>query len=152
MDVNAQRLSFCKNNLGIQYTINPATEDAVAQLAAITIGDMPTVVMEATGNQHAINNGFAYMAHGGRYVLVGLQKEAICFSHPEFHKREGTLMSSRNATRQDFEWVMNAMKTGRLNPTTFITHTVPFGQAKEAFPNWLDPAHGTIKAQINMEA
>ena len=42
------------------------------------------------------------MAHGARYVLIGLQKGDISFSHPEFHKREGTLMSSRNATRAGF--------------------------------------------------
>jgi threonine dehydrogenase-like Zn-dependent dehydrogenase len=64
-------------------------------------------VIDATGGLKAINDGFRYMAHGARYVLVGLQKGDIGFSHPEFHKREGTLMSSRNATRIDFEHVYN---------------------------------------------
>ena len=80
------------------------------QLKEITNGDMPTVVIDATGNQKAINNALQYVAHGGRYVLIGLQKNELIFSHPEFHKRETTLMSSRNATRQDFEHVMNCMK------------------------------------------
>jgi len=47
---------------------------------------MPTVVFDATGNLKTINNGNNYLAHGGRYVLVGSQKEAMSFSHPEFHK------------------------------------------------------------------
>ncbi len=72
------------------------------QLMDITNGDMPTVVIDATGNLKAINNAFQYMAHGARYVLIGLQKGEIRFSHPEFHKREATVMSSRNATRADF--------------------------------------------------
>ena len=68
---------------------------------------MPTVIFDATGSRRAIRDAFSWLAHGGRYVLVGLQKEEIAFSHPEFHKREATLMSSRNATRADFEGVIH---------------------------------------------
>ena len=64
---------------------------------------MPTVVIDASGRQKAINSALQYMAHTARLVLIGLQKEEISFSHPEFHKREATLMSSRNATREDFD-------------------------------------------------
>jgi len=103
MDVNDQRLSFCKEKLGVQHIVNPLNDDVLLKLKEITAGDMPTVVIDATGNLKAINNAFAYMAHGARYVLVGLQKGDISFSHPEFHKREATLMSSRNATRHYFE-------------------------------------------------
>jgi 2-desacetyl-2-hydroxyethyl bacteriochlorophyllide A dehydrogenase len=102
IDVNEDRLSFCKNRLNIPYTINASTENAVEKIKEITNGDMATVVIDATGNLKAINGGINYLAHGGRYVLVGLQKEPISFSHPEFHKRETTLMSSRNATRCGF--------------------------------------------------
>jgi threonine dehydrogenase-like Zn-dependent dehydrogenase len=87
---------------------------------------MPTVVIDATGSLKAINNGFQYMAHGARYVLVGLQKGDISFSHPEFHKREATLMSSRNATREDFEHVIASMKKGLVQPSNYITHRVQF--------------------------
>ena len=58
-------------------------------------------VIDATGNLKTIKNAFQYMVHGARYVLIGLQNGDVCFSHPEFHKREATLMSSRNATRED---------------------------------------------------
>ena len=90
------------------------------------------------------------MSHGARYVLVGLQKENISFSHPEFHKREGTLMSSRNATRKDFINVIDSLKTGRIDPTTFITHRVPFDKVKDEFAGWLDPAAGVIKAMVDV--
>jgi threonine dehydrogenase-like Zn-dependent dehydrogenase len=112
---------------------------------------MPTVVIDATGNQKAINGAFQYLAHGARLVLVGLQKGDISFSHPEFHKREATLMSSRNATRQDFEYVVASMKRGLVNPATYITHRVLFNQVKEAFPSWLNPSTGVVKAMVEME-
>ena len=90
------------------------------------------------------------MAHGARYVLIGLQKGEICFSHPEFHKREATLMSSRNATREDFEHVISCMKKGVVDPTIYITHRVMFDDVIKEFENWLNPANGTIKAMVEM--
>lgn len=150
MDINEARLQFCQQKLGVAYTVNPLQEDAKEKLSAITNGDMPTVVIDATGSLKAINNSFQYMAHGARYVLVGLQKGDISFSHPEFHKREATLMSSRNATREDFEHVIVCMKKGLVNPTNYITHRVQFSEVKEQFRSWLNPATGVIKATVEM--
>jgi 2-desacetyl-2-hydroxyethyl bacteriochlorophyllide A dehydrogenase len=150
MDINQHRLDFCKNRLNVHHTINASNEDVLQALKSITNNDFPTVVIDATGSQRAINSGFGYMAHGGRYVLVGLQKGEISVSHPEFHKREATLMSSRNATRTDFEHVINSMKKGLINPTNYITHRVDFDQVKNEFHQWLDPANGVIKAMVSI--
>jgi len=150
MDINESRLQFCREKLAIEHTINALSPDAEEQLRSITNGDMPTVIIDATGNQKAINTAFKYMAHGCRYVLIGLQKNEISFSHPEFHKREGTLMSSRNATRADFEQVIGALKQGRIDPLNYITHRVNFNQVKDNFESWLNPANGVIKAMVNV--
>jgi 2-desacetyl-2-hydroxyethyl bacteriochlorophyllide A dehydrogenase len=148
MDIHKQRLEFCRNMLGVSHTVLASANDVEKQLRKITGGDMPTVVMDATGSLRAINQGFHYMAHGGRYILVGLQREAISFSHPEFHKREGTLMSSRNATRQDFDHVLDSIKQNRVNPATYITHRVDFDSVSDHFASWLNPVTGVIKAMI----
>ncbi|HEX2534074.1 MAG TPA: zinc-binding alcohol dehydrogenase family protein [Chitinophagaceae bacterium] len=150
LDLNEGRLQYCRQQLGIAHTLSAASEDVVRRLEEITSGDMPTVVIDATGSTAAINKAFSYMAHGGRFVLIGLQRDPISFSHPEFHKREGTLMSSRNATRQDFEQVINRIKSGSVQPTRYITHRAPFREVKEVFPRWLDPASGVIKAMVEM--
>lgn len=150
LDINNDRLKFCKERLKVEHTINALDSDVVQQLMAITHGDMPTVVIDATGNLKAINSAFQYMAHGSRYVLIGLQKGEISFSHPEFHKREAALMSSRNATREDFEHVISCMKKKEVDPTTYITHRVLFNQVKDEFEGWLNPANGVIKAMVEM--
>lgn len=150
LDINNNRLKFCKEKLQVEHTINALEADVAEQLMKITNGDMPTVVIDATGNSNAINNAFQYMAHGARFVLIGLQKGKICFSHPEFHKREATLMSSRNATREDFEHVISCMKRREVDPTTYITHRVLFEQVKEEFEGWLNPAKGVIKVMVQM--
>jgi len=151
MDVNDQRLKFCKEKLNVSNTINPVKEDAMEQLRSITGNDMPTVVIDATGNLKAINSAFQYMAHGARYVLVGLQRNEIVISHPEFHKREATLMSSRNATPEDFNHVLNSMRNKLLDPATYITHRVLFDEVKDNFESWLNPATGVIKAMVSFD-
>jgi 2-desacetyl-2-hydroxyethyl bacteriochlorophyllide A dehydrogenase len=151
MDINSQRLKFCKEKLNIPYTINALDTDILEQITEITHGEMPTVVIDATGNLSAINKAFQFLAHGGRYVLIGLQKGEINFSHPEFHKREATLMSSRNATRDDFEYVIQCLKSKFISPLNYITHEVDFSQTVENFTSWLDPNHGVIKAMIHMD-
>lgn len=150
LDLNENRLKFCKEKLNVAYTVNALTDNVMEKLMEITNGDMPTVVFDVTGNQKAINNGFQYLAHGGKYVLIGIQKEEISFSHPEFHKREATLMSSRNATRQDFEYVIKCLKKRKINPTNYITHRVLFDEVEEEFKNWLLPESRVIKAMIEV--
>ena len=150
LDVNESRLAFCKDRMQVKHTIHAASPDVTRSLQQITNGDMPTVVIDATGNLKAINTAFQYMAHGARYVLVGLQKGNIEFSHPEFHKREATLMSSRNAIQQDFEYVIDCIKKRYVNPADFITHRVPFENTSKEFAGWLNPANGVIKAMIEL--
>jgi 2-desacetyl-2-hydroxyethyl bacteriochlorophyllide A dehydrogenase len=152
MDVNTHRLEFCKKHLGVRYTINASASDAARQIMEITNGDWPEVVMDATGNVFAITNAFNYMSHGGRYVLVGLQKGDICLSHPEFHKREATLMSSRNATSADFNYVITCIKTGLINPAGYVTHRTSFETLGSAFNDWLHPSSGVIKAMVEVGA
>lgn len=150
IDVNNDRLNFCRGKLNIEYTVNPTEGDAVEKVREITNGDMASVVIDASGSINAINGGINYLAHGGRYVLIGLQKQAFSFSHPEFHKRESTLMSSRNATRKDFEQVIDSLKKGLVNPNTYITHRVQFDEVKDEFESWLNPANGVIKAMVSL--
>jgi 2-desacetyl-2-hydroxyethyl bacteriochlorophyllide A dehydrogenase len=150
MDINDARLRFCTDTLKVNETVNPLTENVIEKLSAITGGDMPTVVIDATGNLNAINAAFQYLAHGGRYVLIGLQKGNIHFSHPEFHKREATLMSSRNATRADFDYVISVMNSGKINPANYITHRVGFDEVAANFESWLNPSAGVIKAMVEV--
>lgn len=149
MDINEQRLAFCKDILQIPFIVK-ADQHANKNIEEITKGDFCDVVIDATGSSAAIHSGFQYMAHGGTYVLVGLQKGEIAFSHPDFHKRESTLMSSRNATKADFEQVLEALASGQLNVDNYITHRVKFEEVKANFQSWLDPKTGVIKAMVEL--
>jgi 2-desacetyl-2-hydroxyethyl bacteriochlorophyllide A dehydrogenase len=151
MDLNPHRLEFCKNILGIANIIYAGDPNIVEQLSEITKGDMPSVVIDASGNRKAIHSGLNYLAHGGRYILIGLQKEDILFSHPAFHKKEATLMSSRNATRGDFEYVIQNMVNGQVNPRSFITNRVKFKEVAAGFPDWLNSSGHVIKVVVEKD-
>jgi 2-desacetyl-2-hydroxyethyl bacteriochlorophyllide A dehydrogenase len=151
LDLNETRLQFCKQQLKVEHIIHALSPDITGQLMEITGGEMPTVVIDATGSLKAINNAFQYLAHGGRYVLIGLQKGDISFSHPAFHKREASLLSSRNATREDFKQVIAAIKSKTIDPTNYITHRCSFNTIKDEFESWLDPANGVIKAMVEVD-
>lgn len=151
MDINDYRLDFCKKELQADEIINPLNEEVETRLMEITNGDMPTVVIDATGNRNVMNTAFNYISHGGRFVLVGLQKGELAFSHPDFHKRESTLMSSRNATIKDFEYVMKCLKEGKIDPKKYITHRAKFTEMIAEFDKWIDPKNNVIKAMIELD-
>lgn len=150
MDVNDKRLAFCREKLGIEHTLNPSAADASETLKTITRGDMPTAVFDATGNLHAINGGLAYLAHGGRYILVGLQNAEFSFSHPEFHKRETTLMSSRNALKADFDYVISSIREKSLDVNVLITHRLAFGDLERQFNRIVTSDELVVKGMIEV--
>ena len=60
---------------------------------------LPTVVFDATGNAASMMKSFNLRgANGGKLVFVGLFQGDVTFNDPEFHRRELTLLASRNAT------------------------------------------------------
>lgn len=149
VDVNDNRLAFCKDHLGVKHTINPAKTDPLEELKEMTNGDMATVVIDCTGNLNAINGAFRFLAHGGRFIMIGLQKGTIQVIHPEFHKREAMLMSSRNALPEDFVYVIDCIRQGLIKPSDFVTHHIPFNRVKDCFNELAHGNQSLIKALIS---
>lgn len=150
MDISEQRLAFCASWAGADETIVASGDDAHARLTELTEGHYPVAVFDATGNAASMAKSFEYVAHGGKLVFVGLVKGDISFSDPEFHKRELTLMGSRNATRADFEHVLEVLAAGELDMSRFITHRSSLDGMIEAFGEWLDPTSKVIKAVVEV--
>lgn len=149
LDMNEERLRFCRNWAPADHTVH-AADDPVSRIRELTGGDFPTVVFDATGSARSMEGAFAYVAHGGRLVYVGLVKADVTFSDPEFHKREMTLLSSRNATREDFELVLKSIREGKVDTDAFITHKAAFADMIDAYESWLNPATGVIKAVVEL--
>jgi threonine dehydrogenase-like Zn-dependent dehydrogenase len=149
LDSRRDRLEFARTVLLAEHAI-PLTPDSPAQLAAITGGELFDTVFDATGNAKAMESGFSYVAHGGRYALISIVNANITFSDPEFHKRETTLLACRNATLEDFGTVADAIRARKLPASAFNTHRAALAAVPELLPQWADPESGVIKALVEI--
>jgi len=149
MEISPSRREFCRQHLGITTLIDPQ-DDAVAALRATFDGGLPTVVFDATGNAQSMASAFRYVANSGKLLYVGLVQSEITFNDPEFHRREMTLFASRNATSRDFKDVIAALEDGRVNIAPWITHRSSPEGFIEAFPTWLEPERGVVKAMLEL--
>ena len=150
LDINAARLDFCREQIGVEDTINAAQENVLEKLNDITGGDLPTAVFDATGNPQSMTAAFDLVAHGGRLIFIGLFPGDVTFHDPNFHRRELTLLSSRNALPQDFARIIALIENGRIDTAPWITHRAAFGDAADRFPEWIKPESGVIKAMIEL--
>jgi len=152
MDINDSRLNFAKGATGVDHTINnsQASDDVIAALKNALGGQLPTLVFDATGNIHSMQNAFQMVAHGGKLVFVGHTKEKISFDNPHFHAREMTILGSRNALKEDFSRVISLIEEKKVDISSWITHRCTLDTFEHDFLEWLKPETGVIKGIVKM--
>lgn len=131
MDLSEERLAYCKEWADCDAVVH-AGGDVEEQLLALNHQELPSIVLDATGNKHSMTQAFDYVAHGGKLIYVGLVKDHITFFDPDFHSKELTLFASRNALREDFEYVIQCMEQGEMKEG-YITNRISFDEAVEFF-------------------
>lgn len=149
IDISETRLGFCREQLGISHTLVPG-DQAVDELRAIGNGDLPTCVFDATGNPKSMAATFGMAANGGRIVFVGLFQGELSFSDPEFHRKELTLMASRNSTPGTFRDVIARVESGEIDTRPWITHRLALADVPEAFPRDIADNPSVLKAMIEV--
>ena len=152
MDLSESRLEFCKSTMGVEHTIiakGDGTE--LEQLKALTNGSMALVVVDATGSNKSMANALNYCAFAGRLVFVGIITQEISFPHPLMHRRELTLLASRNALGSDFVRIIKLIEEGQIDTRPWISHRADFEEMIGEFPNWLKPETSVIKAMVQIQ-
>jgi 2-desacetyl-2-hydroxyethyl bacteriochlorophyllide A dehydrogenase len=151
-DISESRLAFVRDRMGVVNTVRFAGDerDPKAVLEA-NGGEFADVVIDATGNHHSMARALEFAAFAGRVVYVGITQNKLEFFHaPVFHRRELTLMASRNARSSDFARIVSLIQSGDIDTQPWITHRGRFEEVPERFPEWIDPAAGVIKAIIEV--
>jgi 2-desacetyl-2-hydroxyethyl bacteriochlorophyllide A dehydrogenase len=148
IDRDRERAAAAKAIAGVDDVF--AADSAPTVIKAITDGEGFDLVFDATGNAQAMEAGFDFVAHGGRYVLVSVVTDAIRFSDPSFHAKEITLMGSRNATSEDFARVIAAMRGGQVPVDRLITRRTTLDGAVSAIPQWATEKSGLLKAIVEL--
>ncbi|MDF7661585.1 zinc-binding alcohol dehydrogenase family protein [Erwiniaceae bacterium L1_54_6] len=131
-DTSEQRRAHVTQHLNLT-TINPLDADFDASLRAQFGGRLAAKVIDATGSPAAMNGAVKLIRHGGTIVYVGLHKGDLVIPDTEFHKKETTLMGSRNATREDFDKVRELMATGQLRADMMLNRHYDFSTLAETF-------------------
>jgi alcohol dehydrogenase len=151
LDLVQSRLDFCKNVMRVDETIL-ANGNELEELQRVTSGSLAQVVIDATGSNKSMANALSCCAFTGRLVYVGITQQEVIFPHaPIMHRRELTLLASRNALPDDFTRIIRLIEDGKIDTKPWITHRAAFDDMIDAFPNWLNPQSGVIKAMVAME-
>jgi len=150
MDLSEVRLAFAAGVTDIAGTVVAGKEDTIEKLREQFDGDLPTVVLDATGNKHSMSQALEYAAPAGSIVFIGLFQGDFSFHDPYFHKKELTLMASRNALPSDFKQIIRMMEEGRINVDQWITHRSKFEEMADQFEDWLRPESKVIKAVVSL--
>ncbi|WP_433909948.1 zinc-binding alcohol dehydrogenase family protein [Sphingomonas yabuuchiae] len=149
VDTRAPRLAYARDHLGFDEGV--VADDALgATLSEMTGGEMFDHVFDATGNIQAMRAGLNWVAHGGSYTLVGVCKDDLVFPDPEFHKRETTLIASRNALSVDFDHVIASIRSGAVPTDAICTHTLTLDEAPRRLPELIGEADSVLKAIITI--
>jgi len=149
LDMNEKRLAFCKDVMGVDETVLLG-DDVPGDLRKAGGGELPDVVIDASGSNVSMSNAFGYIAPTGRLVYVGITTKEVTFTHPIFHKPEGTLLCSRNALPGDFTRIIQLIESGDIDTDPWITHRSGFDQLIGDFPKYTQPETGVIKAVVEM--
>jgi threonine dehydrogenase-like Zn-dependent dehydrogenase len=149
-DVNAARRAFAASWAGARTLALESGQDPVTALQAAWAGEPPTLVMDATGNAASMAGTFALAAHGGRIVFVGLFQGDVSFHDPDFHRRELTLLASRNATAADVGSTIGLLESRSVTLDAWLTDRCALSETPEMMPVWASGPSATIKGLIEV--
>jgi alcohol dehydrogenase len=152
-DISETRLKFVREIMGVVDTLKVVGDDSdIERLEALTSNQRADVVVDATGNHHSMARSLNLAAFGGRVVYVGITQQDLSFPHaPAMHRRELTLLASRNALSRDFARIIDLIEKGTINTDPWITHHAKFEDVANSFPTWIDPESGVVKAVIHVD-
>jgi alcohol dehydrogenase len=152
LDLNAQRLEFCRRSMGIENTIQSTGDGSeLRKLEEIGGGTLPTVVFDATGSAKSMAAAFQFVGHSGKLILVGITPGEVSFSDPLLHTRELAVYASRNALADDFRRIIRLIEDGQIDTNPWITHRTNFAALAADFPAYTLPETGVIKAMVDAD-
>jgi 2-desacetyl-2-hydroxyethyl bacteriochlorophyllide A dehydrogenase len=132
--------------------INPARRDFAARFGVEVLdradARLAEVVFDATGNAPSMEQSLARVAHSGRLIFVGLVQSNVAIDDPLFHRREITLLASRNSL-DDFPRIIRMIEQGQIDTALWITHRLSLAEVPHRFPS-LPREPNCIKAMIEI--
>ena len=134
-DIDDEKLMIAKQ-MGAKYGLNTMAPDFREQLAQVTGGDGPDVVVEAVGSPATYRLAVDSVAFTGRVVCIGYSKSDVTFETRLFVQKELDIRGSRNAEPSDFRAVIRYMERGGCPAERLVSRVAGWSDAAEALAFW----------------
>jgi threonine dehydrogenase-like Zn-dependent dehydrogenase len=140
--------------MGATALVNPARQDAVAEVARLTGGAMADLVIEAVGHQNkAIDLCADLCRPGGRILDFGIPPELMQVAWKKLFWKNLTVHTSIHPDFvRDFPLAMRWISEGRIDVTPLLTHRFPLRDIQKAYETFRDKADGALKVVIDFPA
>ena len=126
--------------MGASAAVDAGAADAAGQVAALTGGDGPSVVIEAVGNAETYRFALDVVASCGRIACIGWVKGDVALEARQLVAKEVDLVGSRNAL-DEFAEVIALFESGRVDPLQVVTDRVTLDEVPQALARWaLNPS------------
>jgi len=150
VDLVDEKLEIATKEAGATHAINSGREDLHQRLLELTDGHGPDVIIEAAGSSFTFKIAVEEVSFAGRVVYIGYAKSPVSYETKLFVMKELDILGSRNSERVDFENVLAAIKSGKVNPEKFISHLFPFEKADEGIKLWDEDPSKVTKIVIDI--
>ncbi|MBO6045732.1 MAG: zinc-binding alcohol dehydrogenase family protein [Bacteroidales bacterium] len=134
-DIDDEKLLIAKQ-MGAKYGLNTMAPDFREQLAQVTGGDGPDVVVEAVGSPATYRLAVDSVAFTGRVVCIGYSKSDVTFETRLFVQKELDIRGSRNAEPSDFRAVIRYMDRGGCPAERLVSRIAGWSDAADALSFW----------------
>ena len=136
-----ERLTFAAGNFALKRHY-PSHEEARQEAPW-------ALVFDCTGDRGSMEQSLHLLEQGGKLIFVGLINDHVSLFDPDIHRREATILSSRNSTPAEQCHALRAMEGKQIDigawPTEYATVTSMAGR----FPAWLHREAGVVKAVVS---
>jgi 2-desacetyl-2-hydroxyethyl bacteriochlorophyllide A dehydrogenase len=106
------------------------------------------VVFDATGNAAAMAASVIHVAPGGKLVFVGLTRDRVCIDDALFHRKELTLLASRNSFGL-FPRIIQMIEENRIDTSRWVTDRLKMSEVVSQFQS-LPERRTLIKAMVDV--
>lgn len=146
VDIDDNKLEIAKS-IGATYSVNAMDSDFEDQILKLTNNYGPSVTVEAAGNIKTYQTAIAKVAFTGRVVFIGYAGQEIAFPTHLFVQKELDMRGSRNATRSDFEAVINYLRKND-DSEKLITEVIKPSQFPEKMKFWSENGGAIMKMLV----
>jgi 2-desacetyl-2-hydroxyethyl bacteriochlorophyllide A dehydrogenase len=136
-EINPARARVARE-LGAHRVIDPAREDAVAEIVGLT-GIGADVVFECAGGRPTLQQALELVKWGGRVMLVSLAWEQVDCLPVEWVGREVELKACYSHLNSDWPIGLSLLQEKKIRTRPMISKVVPLRDIQEAFQELLRP-------------